>query len=478
MTGEATSVSLCPMNRPNRTIIEDVLITDAGSEGMAVGHYENKVVFLRNAVPGDVVDIMLTRQKKSFSEGKLFRIKKYSDKRQEPICSHFGVCGGCKWQNMQYEHQLFYKQKNVEDNLLRIGKLEIENFIPILPSPEIFHYRNKMEYSFSNVRFLTEEDMATGRENKNMNALGFHVASFFRVLDLEHCYLPPELSDRIRNVVRAYALDNLLEYYDQRNHTGYLRNMFVRSTTLGHWMVIMVVAYDDPETLEPLLKHIQESFPEITSLMYVINGKGNDTISDLPVVLYSGLPYMMEELEGIKFKIGPVSFFQTNSKQVLQLYRLIREFAAIGPDDIVYDLYTGTGTIANFVASAAAKVVGVEYVKTAIDDAKENSHVNGITNTVFYDGDLAKTFTDEFVAANGKPSIIITDPPRAGMHPAVVEQILKIAPEKIVYVSCNSATQARDAAMMKEFYRVVKVQPVDMFPHTQHVENVMLLVKK
>jgi 23S rRNA (uracil1939-C5)-methyltransferase len=466
------------MNRPNRTIIEDILITDAGSEGMAVGHFENKVVFLKNAVPGDVVDIMLTRQKKSFCEGKLVRVKKYSDKRQEPRCSHFGDCGGCRWQNMQYEHQLFYKQKIVEDNLVRIGKLEIEDFMPILPSPETFHYRNKMEYSFSNVRYLTEADMKTEPENKNMNALGFHVSSFYRVIDLEHCYLPPDLSDRIRNAVRAYALEHAMEFYDQRNHTGYLRNMFVRSTSLGHWMVNMVFAYDDPETRFPMLQFIADTFPEITSLMYVINGKRNDIISDLPVHLFQGNPYIIEELEGIKYKIGPVSFFQTNSRQVLQLYRLVREFASINKEDVVYDLYTGTGTIANFVAGAASRVVGVEYVPAAIDDAKENSRVNGIHNTVFYDGDLAKIFTDDFVSANGRPSVIITDPPRAGMHPKVVEQILKIAPDRVVYVSCNSATQARDAGLMKEMYRVAKVRPVDMFPHTQHVESVMLLVKK
>lgn len=455
-----------------------MLITDAGSEGMAVGHFENKVVFLKNAVPGDIVDIMLTRQKKSYCEGKLVKIKKFSDKRTEPLCSHFGVCGGCKWQNMEYKHQLFFKQKIVEDNLVRIGKLEIGNFLPILSCPEIFHYRNKMEYSFSNVRYLTEKDMSEDPEKRDMNALGFHVSSFYRVLDIEHCYLPPDLSDQIRNSVGKYAKSQHLEFYDQRNHTGYLRNMFVRSTSLGQWMVIMVFAYDDKKKSVPLLDHIAENFPGLTSLMYVINGKRNDIISDMPVNLYQGQPYIIEELEGIRYKIGPVSFFQTNSKQVLQLYKVVRDFCAAGPEDIVYDLYTGTGTIANFVASSAKKVVGVEYVPSAIEDARENAAMNGIDNTVFYAGDLAKTFTDEFVEQNGKPAVIITDPPRAGMHPRVVEQILKIGPERVVYVSCNSATQARDAGLMREMYDVEKVQPVDMFPHTQHVESVMLLKKK
>jgi 23S rRNA (uracil1939-C5)-methyltransferase len=467
------------MRKREHVVIEDILITDAGSEGMAVGHWDEKVVFLRNAVPGDVVDILVTRQKKSFCEGRLLKVKSFSDRRTDPICQHFGVCGGCKWQNMKYEDQLFFKQKVVRDNLERIGKLEIEDWQPILPCPEIFHYRNKMEYSFSNVRYLTREDMNVPDEDKNMNALGFHVSpSFYRVLDLEHCYLPPELSDRIRLCVREYALEHKMVYYDMRTHEGYLRNMLVRSSSMGHWMVIMVFAYDHEESREAMLNHIAESFPEITSLMYVINEKKNDTISDLPVELFKGDPFIVEELEGIRFKIGPVSFFQTNSTQVLSLYRLVREFAEIRSSDIVYDLYTGTGTIANFIARDAAKVVGVEYVKAAVDDAIENAQVNNVTNTVFYDGDMAKVLNPEFVAANGKPDVIITDPPRAGMHPGVVEQILSMGATRIVYVSCNSATQARDAALMKEFYHVAKVRAVDMFPHTQHVESVMLLIKK
>jgi 23S rRNA (uracil1939-C5)-methyltransferase len=462
-----------------RFVVEDMLVTDAGSEGMAVGHHDEKVVFLRNAVPGDVVDVLITRQKKNFCEGRLLKVKKFSDMRVDPVCKHFGVCGGCKWQNMKYEHQLHFKQKIVEDNLKRIGKLEIEEWQDILACPDIFHYRNKMEYSFSNVRYLTEEDMKVPAEEHNMNALGFHVSpSFFRVLDLEHCYLPPDLSDRIRASVREYALSSGLAYYDMRDHTGYFRNMFVRSTGLGQWMVIMVFASDEPETRKGFMEHLALNFPELDSLMYVINTKKNDIISDLPVHLYKGQSYIMEELEGVKFKIGPVSFFQTNSHQVLELYRLVREFAGIQNDDVVYDLYTGTGTIANFIARCAARVVGIEYVKSAVEDAVENSAINGITNTEFYDGDLAKVLDAAFVEKNGKPSVIITDPPRAGMHPKVVEQILAIRPRRIVYVSCNSATQARDVALMKEFYAVKKVRPVDMFPHTQHVESVMLLEVK
>jgi 23S rRNA (uracil1939-C5)-methyltransferase len=467
------------MKRQDLPVIEDILITDAGAEGKAVGHWNEKVVFLRNAVPGDIVDIQLTKQKKSFCEGKLLRVKKASDKREEPFCSHFGICGGCKWQNMKYEHQLFYKQKMVEDNLLRIGKLDIEDIIPILPSPLTKHYRNKMEYSFSNVRYLTREDMDLPDEEKNMNALGFHVApSFFRVLDLQHCHLPPDLSDRIRNEVRKYALENQLEYYDLREHQGFLRNMYVRSTTLGHWMLIMVFAREDKEEREKMLAHLDKQLPEITSLMYVINDKRNDTISDMPVYLWRGDPFMMEEMEGIKFKIGPVSFFQTNSVQALELYRITRDFAGLQASDVVYDLYTGTGTIANFIARYVKKVVGIEYVPSAIEDAQENAEINEIKNTFFFAGDIAKVLDDEFILANGQPDVIITDPPRAGMHPKVVEQILKMEPQRIVYVSCNPATQARDAAILKEKYHIHKVQAVDMFPHTQHVECVMLLELK
>lgn len=460
-------------------LIRDIRITDAGAEGKALGHWEDKVVFLRNAVPGDVVDIQLTRQKKNYCEGRLVNISSYSPHREEPFCRHFGICGGCRWQNMKYEQQLHFKQKMVEDQLRRIGKLEIEDWQPILGSPLIRHYRNKMEYSFSNVRYLTREDEGTPEVEKNMNALGFHVApTFFRVLDLRECFLPPPLSDQIRLEVRKYALENRLEYYDLREHRGYLRNMFVRSTSQGDWMLIMVFAGDDKGSREALLQHMVSKFPELTSVMYVINNKKNDIISDLPVHLFHGKDHMMESLDGIRFRIGPVSFFQTNGQQVLNLYRLVAEWAGIQPHETVYDLYTGTGTIANYIAGKARAVIGIEYVESAVEDARLNSELNGITNTHFFAGDMHRILTPEFIAQQGRPDLIITDPPRAGMHEKVVEQILDCAPQRIVYVSCNSATQARDAALMKDAYRIVRVRAVDMFPHTQHVESVMLLIRK
>lgn len=460
-------------------ILENVLVTDAGAEGKAIVRHGDLVIFVRNAVPGDIIDLQITHKKKSFCEGKLLRVVQASDKRDEPFCRHFGVCGGCKWQNMKYEHQLFYKQKLVEDNLIRIGKLEIGEFLNILPSPLTRHYRNKMEYSFSDTRFLTNEDRDVPDEEKNMNALGFYVApSWFRVLDLEKCYLPPDISDRIRASVRSYALENKLNYYNIREHKGFLRCILTRSTMQGEWMVIMVFGREEKENRELLLEYIAMNFPEITSLNYVINYKKNDSITDQRIILYKGKDHIMEQLEDIKFRIGPVSFFQTNSYQALNLYRIVREFASVKSTDIVYDLYTGTGTIANFIARHCAKVVGIEYVASAIEDARENSRINGINNTVFFAGDLMKVLNDEFVAQNGHPDVLITDPPRAGMHAKVVEQIMNIAPDRIVYVSCNPSTQARDAEVLKEKYHVVKVQPVDMFPHTQHVESVMLLVAK
>jgi 23S rRNA (uracil1939-C5)-methyltransferase len=448
-------------------ILENAFVADAGAEGKAVVRHGELVIFVRNAVPGDIIDLKITHRKKSFCEGKLLRLVQPSEKRDEPFCKHFGICGGCKWQNMKYEHQLFYKQKLVEDNLIRIGKLEIEEFLPILPSPLTRHYRNKMEYSFSDTRFLTGEDRDIPDEQKNMNALGFFVSpSWFRVLDIEQCYLPNELSDRIRNHVRAYALEKKLIYYNFREHRGFLRCILTRTTMAGECMVIMVFGHEDKECREDLLNDIASAFPEITSLMYVLNYKKNDNITDQKVLLYKGKDHITEQIEDVRFRIGPLSFFQTNSYQ------------AVGPEKVVYDLYTGTGTIANFVAHLARKVVGIEYVASAVEDARVNAQINNITNTDFFAGDLAKVLDAEFVLLNGQPDVLITDPPRAGMHEKVVKQILDIAPDRIVYVSCNPATQARDAAMLKEMYRIVKVQPVDMFPHTQHVENVMLLEKK
>jgi len=461
-------------------IYENVEIIDAGSEGKAVARVGELVIFVPFVVPGDVVDIKIVRRKKSFREGIALKIHKYSDKRVEAFCEHYGTCGGCRWQNMDYKWQLFYKQKQVEDNFQRIGKFTMPDIMPIIASARTQYYRNKLEYTFSNKRWLMDGDMAQEDPfQRNMNALGFHIPQMFdRVLDINTCFLQPEPSNAIRLAIKAFAENNHLEFYDVRRWTGFLRNIVIRNSSSGDVMVILVVNADEREIIYALLDDLSAKFPQITSLMYVINSKHNDVISDLPVQLYKGNPFIMETMENLKFKIGPVSFFQTNSEQAYRLYCCAREFAGLSSNEVVYDLYTGTGTIANFVASGAQKVVGVEYVDSAIEDAKENSKINGINNTVFYAGDMVKVLTDEFVIANGHPDVVITDPPRAGMHPKVVEQLMTIAPEKIVYVSCNPATQARDIALMDEKYRVEKIQPVDMFPHTQHVENVCLLCKR
>jgi 23S rRNA (uracil1939-C5)-methyltransferase len=419
------------------------------------------------------------KKRSSYYEGIAGEFHHYSEKRTEPRCEHFGVCGGCKWQNMLYEHQLFYKQKQVEDNLRRIGKLDLPEIRTILGSDPVFYYRNKLEYTFSNKRWITEFSRDLDFDDLNMNGLGFHIPGMFdRVLDIQHCYLQADPSNDIRLAVKTHADEKGLEYYDVKNWTGFLRNLIIRSSSTGELMVILVVRILDMPAIEGVLDMLAEKFPAITSLMYVINDKKNDVINDLEVHLYKGNPYIMEAMEDLKFKIGPVSFYQTNSIQAHVLYKVAREFAGLTGKERVYDLYTGTGTIANFVASRAAKVVGVEYVPAAIEDAYENSKINNITNTVFYAGDLVKVLDDEFVHQNGRPNVVITDPPRAGMHENVVRQIMKMAPDKIVYVSCNPATQARDVAILAEMYNIEAVQPVDMFPHTHHVENVMKLVRK
>jgi len=460
-------------------VYENVEIIDAGSEGKAVARVGELVVFVPFVVPGDVADIKIVRKKKSFREGVAIKIHTYSDKRVEAFCEHFGVCGGCRWQNMNYQTQLFYKQKQVEDNFQRIGKFEMPDVLPIIASAKTQYYRNKLEYTFSNKRWLMDGDMEADPASRNMNALGFHIPQMFdRVLDINKCFLQSEPSNAIRLSIKAFAETNHYEFYDVRRWTGFLRNIVIRSSNTGDIMLILVVNADEPDKIKAVLGHVSDHFPQITSLMYVVNSKHNDVISDLPVQLYKGEPFIMETMENLKFKIGPVSFFQTNSDQAYRLYSCAREFAGLTGNEVVYDLYTGTGTIANFIASNAKKVVGIEYVESAIDDARENSSINGITNTVFYAGDMVKVLTDDFVKANGQPDVVITDPPRAGMHPKVVEQLMTIAPEKIVYVSCNPATQARDIALMDEKYSVEKIQPVDMFPHTQHVENVCLLRRR
>jgi 23S rRNA (uracil1939-C5)-methyltransferase len=456
-------------------VFEDLEITDAGAEGNAVGRAGEIVVFVKNAVPGDIVDVKVFKKKKNYAEAKIINIKKYSDKRVDPECTHFGFCGGCKWQNMSYENQLFYKQKQVEDSLFRIGKLDIKEILPIKPSENIFFYRNKLDYSFSTYRWLTQEDM-NKEDVSNRNALGFHIPLHFdKVIDINKCFLQPEPSNQIRLKFKQYALNNDLSFYDPRGKSGLLRNLIIRNTTQSDLMVIIVFGYNDEEKIKDACEFLSVSFPEITSLIYIVNEKSNDTISDLETHTYKGLDFMIESLEDKKFKIGPLSFFQTNSIQALELYRVIRNFAELKPEDIVYDLYTGTGSIAIFISEKVKKVIGVESVEAAIKDAKNNADSNNVTNAFFFAGDMVSVLNDDFIEQNGRPDLIITDPPRSGMHPKVVEQILQISPERIVYVSCNPATQARDVALMKEFYTVEKTQAVDMFPHTQHVENVMLL---
>ena len=457
-------------------ILENVEIIDAGAEGKAIARVNEMVVFVPFVVPGDVVDIRIVSRKRRFFEGRAVKFHKLSDMRVDPVCSHFGICGGCKWQGMDYSRQLYYKQKQVQDNFSRIGHLEFPGILPIKGAPNTEYYRNKLEYTFSTHRWLTDEEMNIPPEARDMNALGFHIPGMFdRVLDIQHCYLQSAFSNRIRLALKDFAIKRQMSFYNIRNFEGDLRNLIIRNSNTGDLMVIIVFGTDDPGKTETVMRFVSESFPEICSLFYVVNQKHNDTINDLIPVLYSGIPHMTETMDGLEFRIGPLSFFQTNSVQALELYSITREFAGLTGTETVYDLYTGTGTIANFIAHRAGRVVGIEYVEPAVQDARMNSELNGISNTVFYSGDMAKVLTSEFIISNGKPDVVITDPPRAGMHEKVVKSILEAAPQKIVYVSCNPATQARDISHMAAQYRISKVQPVDMFPHTHHVENVCLL---
>jgi 23S rRNA (uracil1939-C5)-methyltransferase len=466
-------------------IYERVEITDAGSEGKAIARIGNLVVFVPFVVPGDVADIQITKKKRSYLEGRVIRFHKYAENRADPFCSHFGTCGGCRWQNMRYEDQLYYKQKQVTDNFTRIAKIEDPHILPILPSEKTTYYRNKLEYTFSNHRWFTGNDLGIEPSQRNQNALGFHIPLLFdKILDIDHCYLQQDPSNAIRLEAKRYAVENHLSFYDARTWQGFLRNLIIRNSNSGGLMVIFVFRDDKQEVIQPLLDHFRRKFPEITSLYYVINPKKNDVISDLPAHLHSGEAFITEKmnafnsLKELKFRIGPVSFYQTNSGQAVHLYRIAAGFAGFKGTETVYDLYTGTGTIANFIAGAVSKVTGIESVADAVRDAEENSRTNEIMNTAFYTGEAEKILTDEFVLNTGKPEVIITDPPRSGMHARVVNAILKIAPEKIIYISCNPATQARDIALMKEHYDLKKCQPVDMFPHTQHLENIALLLKK
>jgi len=473
------------MGRRNRELplLEQVTISDAGAEGMAIAKVDGLVIFVPFVVPGDVVDIQLYKKKKSYAEGRAVKFHSYSDLRVEPRCPHFGVCGGCKWQALNYDSQLEAKQRQVRDNLERLGNIDCSGMRPICGSENIYYYRNKLEFTFSTKAWRTAEEMQQGTESHG--ALGFHIPQLFdKVLNIEHCALQADPSNQIRLAVRNYALSHHLDYYDIRNHTGFLRNLVIRNTSTGHWMVIVVVAQEDSGRLFPLLDMLAERFPQITSLQYIVNTKLNDSYSDQTVVTYRGSDHIEEHMAGynggkeLKFIINPKSFYQTNSAQAQRLYSFVAELAELQPEDTLYDLYTGTGTIALFLADKCRQVVGIEYVEEAIADAKVNARLNGSDNTRFYAGDMAQVLTEEFIAANGRPDVVVTDPPRAGMHEKVVAQLLTTAPRKIVYVSCNPATQARDLQMLSERYEVRRIQPVDMFPHTQHVENIAELVLK
>ena len=457
---------------------ENVRIEEIGAEGKSLARINDLVVFTTQVIPGDIVDLQVTKKRKSFQEAFVAKIHHYSEDRIEPFCSHFGICGGCKWQFLPYSKQLEYKQKQVEDQLRRIGKIELPEISPIIGSEKNRFYRNKLEFTFSNKRWITQEEIDAKIEITNNNALGFHIPGMYdKVLQIEKCWLQPEPSNAIRNFIYAYALKNKLQFFDIREQTGLLRTLIIRTSSTGEIMVILSFFKKNSSEIKALLDAVRENFPGITSLQYVINQKGNDTITDQKIILHSGRDFIYEEMEGLKFKIGPKSFYQTNSEQAHQLYKIVLQYAELTGTETVYDLYTGTGTIANFIARHAGKVVGMEYIPEAIDDAAENASINALSNTDFFAGDIKDLLTPDFILKNGSPDIVITDPPRAGMHTNVVKALLDISPEKIVYVSCNPATQARDVNLLSEKYRVTRVQPVDMFPHTHHVENVVLLEK-
>ena len=468
-------------------LLEGVTIETVAAEGKCLFHWEDLVVFVPWCVPGDVCDIQIRRKKHSFAEGEVVRIVELSKVRAVPFCKHFGVCGGCKWQNLPYEEQLKFKQQQVQDQLTRIGKVQLPEFRPILGSVKTQEYRNKLDFGCANKRYLTKEEITVlpkeeSQSLKDIPAIGFHITGAFdKILPIEKCWLMDDVQNRIRNEIRDYAANNRLSFFDLRAQVGLLRDVIFRNSASGELMVIIQFHYDETggeQEAKALLQHIADKFPEITSLLYLDNQKCNDTIGDQDILVYKGTDHIYELMEDLRFKVGPKSFYQTNTEQAYHLYSVARELAGLTGNELVYDLYTGTGTIANFVAKKARQVIGIEYVPEAIEDAKVNSDINGITNTLFYAGDMKDVLSDDFIAEHGRPDVIITDPPRAGMHPDVVKTILRAAPERIVYVSCNPATQARDLHDMDEAYRVVAVQPVDMFPHTPHVENVVLLEKK
>ena len=463
-------------------ILENIQITDCAAEGKSLARVNDMVVFVPFCVPGDIVDLQVRKKRHSYMEAEVIRFVEKSAVREEPFCEHFGVCGGCKWQNLPYDKQLEMKQRQVYEQLTRIGKVELPEFMPILGSRKIREYRNKLEFGCSNKRWMTREEIASGEPAGEMRAIGFHITGAFdKILPIHNCHLMDGLQNEIRNFIYQYAIDNDLTFFDLRQQTGLLRDVMVRNSNTGEWMVLVQFHYDeegDRERSLQLMEALADRFPQITSLLYVDNQKCNDTFGDLELTLYKGNDHIFEIMEGLRFKVGPKSFYQTNTDQAYHLYSVARQFAGLTGEEVVYDLYTGTGTIANFVARSAKKVVGIEYVPEAIEDAKVNSDINGIGNTLFFAGDMKDILTDEFIAGHGCPDVIITDPPRAGMHPDVVETILRAKPRRIVYVSCNPATQARDLQLLDRLYKVVAVQPVDMFPHTPHVENVVALELK
>ncbi|MEL6918431.1 MAG: 23S rRNA (uracil(1939)-C(5))-methyltransferase RlmD [Bacteroidota bacterium] len=466
--------------KSTKKVFEHIEVIDAGAKGKTIGKApDGRVIFLSNTVPGDIVDVQTTKKRKAYFEGTATNFHVLSDKRTAPECEHFGVCGGCKWQHMGYEHQLYYKQKEVINNLERIGHINLPEVTPILGSKKKYFYRNKMEFSFSDSRWLTLAEINSGTAILDKNALGFHIPGMWdKILDIKKCHLQEDPSNSIRLEIKDFALKNNLSFFNPRNQQGLLRTVMIRTSSTGELMVLIQFFEDSGEKRNLLLDHLRTCFPEITSLLYIVNSKKNDTMYDQAVILHSGRDHIFEEMEGLRFKINAKSFYQTNSDQAYELYKIARDFAGITGKELVYDLYTGTGTIAQFIAKKAKKVIGIEAVPEAIEDAKANAIANSIDNVDFFVGDMKHVFNEEFIAANGKPDIIITDPPRDGMHKDVVQQILNIAPTKVVYVSCNSATQARDLALMDHLYAVKKIQAIDMFPQTHHVENVVLLEKR
>lgn len=460
-------------------LFEKVLITDIGAEGNAVARVDNAVIFVPMLVPGDIVDIRAKKRKNKYYEGSVVRFHEYSPDRINHRCIHFGVCGGCRWQHLPYNLQLHYKEKQVKDTLSRIGKVNIPEVNPVIGSDDIYFYRNKLEYAFSDRRWLTREELTSDMGYPREDALGFHIpGTFDKVLDIRECHLQPEPSGSIRDAVRDYARRDRMIFFNYREQTGFLRNLIIRNNAEGDFMVVLVFFYDDKRRREGLLDHLISGFPQIKSLFYIINSKRNDSLTDQEPVLYYGTDHLTEKTGNLKFRIGPLSFFQTNTKQVSRLYQTAREFAQLTGSETVYDLYTGAGTIACFVADSSKKVIGIEYVEDAVSDAVKNASLNNVENVSFYAGDIRSVMNDEFISVHGRPDVIITDPPRAGMHKDVVKAILSAKPDRVVYISCNPATQARDIQLMSEEYSVEKVQPVDMFPHTHHVENVVLLRSK